>query len=402
MGSLHQAVEMAAPRTRKVRLAVVDSHPIQYHYQYYRLLAEFSDIDLHVFYCWDTRAGVQDPSYGKVAWDVPLLEGYSHSFVTNRARQTGFNFMGQINPGLFAELTPDRFDVVWIWGYSTVSAWIAAVTARARGLRVLFRGEATLDVPRSWLRRLAKEAIVRGFLRLVDGVAYSCAANRRYYEHYGVQPDALVFAPCAVDNSFFALLGDGLERDGCRASLGLADDDRVVLFVGRLIDVKRPLDLLRVYEQLPRDSNPVMLLVGDGPLRPELERYCQERGIDNIRFVGFRNQTELARYYVAADLFLLTSAEDRSPKTLNEAMNFGLPAVVTDRVGTVGDLIVDGWNGFVVPCGDPGAIAQACARILTDRDLAIRMRANAETRVAEWSFERGAAAIRQWLVTQNA
>ncbi|MBV5333957.1 glycosyltransferase, partial [bacterium] len=74
-------------------------------------------------------------------------------------------------------------------------------------------------------------------------------------------------------------------------------------------------------------------------------------------------------------------------------MNFGLSAVVSDRVGTAGDLVVDGWNGFVVPCGDVGAISQACERILADPALAQRLGENARTKIDEWSFERGAAVI---------
>ncbi len=142
----------------------------------------------------------------------------------------------------------------------------------------------------------------------------------------------------------------------------------------------------------------MLLIVGDGPLRVSLEEYCRTRQLQDVRFLGFRNQSELPTFYRAADLALLVSSVDQSPKMLNEAMNFGLPAVVSDRVGTAGDLVVDGWNGFVVPCGDVGAIARACERILTDPVLAKRMSENARKKIDEWSFERGTAAIEQWLL----
>lgn len=389
---------------QKIRLAIVDSHPIQYHYQYFRLLAENPDIELTVFFCWDTRAGVADPNYGKVKWDVPVLEGYQYQFVRNWSLRPGpgDRFFAQINPGLIALLSPKQFDAVWVWGYSNLSAWLSVLTARARGLRVLFRGEATLDVPRSWWRRLVKEAVVRSFMKMVDGVAYSCEANRRYYAHYGVPNEALLFSACAVDNTYFQRHARALEPSACRAALELPEEGAVLLFIGRLEARKRPLDLIQAVERLRGTLNPTLLLVGDGPLRAELEQYCQQQGLlDNVRFLGFRNQSELPVCYAAADLVLVVSTSDPSPKVLNEAMNFGLPAVVSDRVGTAGDLLVAGWNGLVVPCGDVEAIAQACERILTDLDLSNLMSEHARQQIEVWSFESGTAAIESWLLEQK-
>ncbi|MBV5333956.1 glycosyltransferase [bacterium] len=288
----------------KIRLAVVDSHPIQYHYQYFRLLAANPNIDLTVFFCWDTRDGVLDPSYGKVEWDVPVLEGDRYRFVRNRSFRPGpgDRFLAQVNPGLISLLTPEHFDAVWVWGYSTLSAWLAVATARARGMRVLFRGEATLDVRRSWWRRMVKETVVRGFLKMVDGVAYSCAANRRYYAHYGVPEKALIFSPCAVDNRFFQNYSRGGDKWRCKEELGLAADRPVLLFVGRFVELKQPLDMIQAVESMRETIRPILLLVGDGPLRTSLEDYCRTRNLDEIRFLGFRNQSELPLYYCAADV----------------------------------------------------------------------------------------------------
>lgn len=72
-----------------VRLAVVDSHPIQYHYPYFKLLAAAPEIDLHVYFCEDTRSGVHDPSYGRIKWDVPVLEGYASTFLWNAMPKVG-------------------------------------------------------------------------------------------------------------------------------------------------------------------------------------------------------------------------------------------------------------------------------------------------------------------------
>lgn len=382
----------------KIRLAVIDSHPIQYHYQYFRLLADHPDIDLHVFYCLDTHTGVLDPNYGMVQWDVPVHEGYNYTFIPNVSPKPGFGFFGQINPALLLRLNPEEYDVIWVWGYSTLPAWISVLIAKARGIRVLFRGEATLDVPRVWWRKVLKEVVVRGFLKMVDGVAYSCDANRHYYEHYGITKKRLVFVPCAVDNKFFEQQGHALDRQQCRRDLGVPEDACVLIFVGSLSSRKRIHDLIQACQRLSKEMNTFLLLVGDGPLYTELQRYCSERELSYVRFLGFQNQTRLPKYYKAADVIVVASSSDPSPKVLNEGMNFGLPAVISDRVGTAGDLVIDGRNGYVVPCGDVAAITKACARLFTDHELLCQMQAHARQHIRGWSFENGAEALHRWLL----
>jgi glycosyltransferase involved in cell wall biosynthesis len=292
--------------------------------------------------------------------------------------------------------------VAWIWGYSNVSAWLAALTARFQGLIILVRGEAILDVPRSWWRRLLKEIIVRTFLKMVNGVAYSCEANRKYYQHYGVRDKALFFSPCAVDNRFFQAQASSLDPEVCKKSLGLAVDQPVLLFVGRLDQRKRPLDLIRAVKSFTNTLKPALLLVGDGPLRSDLEDFCKINSLSNVHFLGFRNQTELPLFYSAADIVLVMSSSDPSPKVLNEAMNFGVPVVVSDRVGTAGDLVVDGWNGFIVPFGDINAIRTACESILTNPVLRQQMHDNALVQINDWSFEKAAKAVERWLLNTDS
>jgi glycosyltransferase involved in cell wall biosynthesis len=389
--------ESAVFKLMNTRVAVVDSHPIQYHFPYFKLLGCDSQIASHVFYCWDTRAGVQDPSYGRVQWDLPLLEGYVHSFLPNWAKQPGPEFWGQMNPALIRVLWRGNYDAVWIWGYSTASAWIAALAAKSMGIKVMFRGEATLVQPRSFFKRITKALVVRCFLKLVDVVAYSCSANREYFEHYGVREDRLLFVPCAVDNTRFQSEARRLDRRKARALLGLKDNAKVVLSVGQLIPRKRPLDIIQALETLQDQFSITLVMVGDGPLRQSLEGYCQSKKLDNIRFDGFKNQTELAAYYSAADIFLLTSEYDPSPKALNEAMNFHLPVVVSDNVGTVDDLVRDGHNGFIVACSDVQAIAGACKRIFQSPEIANAMGQRSAEMIEEWTFENGHRKIKAWL-----
>lgn len=279
-----------------------------------------------------------------------------------------------------------------------MSMWLAAGAALLRGLPLLLRGEATLKVGRSKPLSLLKEFLVRGFVRMTSGVAYSCAANRRYYEYFGATADKLISVPCAVDNTFFGASARAVNRADARAELGVSIGARVILYVGRLTEIKRPWDLLALYDELAGIwPDLCLLLVGDGPLRAEMERDCDAANRKGVRFEGFRNQGELARYYQTADVFVLTSREDPSPKALNEAMAFGLPVVVTESVGTAEDLVSNGENGYIVPVGEPKVMAKACREVLETELRRSRMGADSLRRIGEWTFERGAAAIAGWV-----
>ncbi len=124
-----------------------------------------------------------------------------------------------------------------------------------------------------------------------------------------------------------------------------------MLYVAKLIPKKAPLVLLEAFARVRERHRCALLFVGEGELRPELEAAA---GPD-VHLAGFLNQSELPEAYVAADVFCLPSVlHETWGLVVNEALNFGLPVVVSDKVGCAADLVRPGWNGFVVPAGAAG------------------------------------------------
>ena len=111
------------------------------------------------------------------------------------------------------------------------------------------------------------------------------------------------------------------------------------------------------------------MFVGEGPLRGEMERLISSSGLKNVHILGFRNQSELPACYAMADALVLPSESEPWGLVVNEAMCFGLPIVVSDRVGSAPDLVRSGRNGFVYPMGDVSALA-GCLRKLIANDVA--------------------------------
>ena len=156
---------------------------------------------------------------------------------------------------------------------------------------------------------------------------------------------------------------------------------RVVGTVGRLADQKA-LDVL--LDAAPRlladDPGTRLLIVGDGPLRPALERRARRLGIgDAVAFVG--HQADPVPAYSAMDVFVLPSRYEGFGIVFLEAMALGVPVVGTRVVGSE-DAVVDGVTGLLVPCGDAPALAAAVLRLFSDCRLRERLRAEGARKVA--------------------
>jgi glycosyltransferase involved in cell wall biosynthesis len=143
------------------------------------------------------------------------------------------------------------------------------------------------------------------------------------------------------------------------------------------------------------EPHPYLVIVGDGELRRALESQAERTGLsDSIRFCGFKNQSELPRYFELSTVFVLPSRHEPWGLIVNEAMNAGRPCIVSDEVGCQPDLITDGVEGCVFPAGDIPALALALRKVLQNEESAARMGRNALTRIVGWSFEQDVQGLR--------
>lgn len=163
------------------------------------------------------------------------------------------------------------------------------------------------------------------------------------------------------------------------------DAHSAFVFVGRLTRQKALDVALRALATVP-DAR--LVLVGDGPLRGELERLAGDLHLtERVRFVGARPRAEALSYLAGARAALLTSAWENLPHAAVEALSVGAP-VVSTAVGGVPEVVHDGENGLLVPAGDVDAVAGALRRLLADDALRARLAAGARTSVEAISRER--------------
>jgi len=200
--------------------------------------------------------------------------------------------------------------------------------------------------------------------------------------------DKIVVIPNGINLEDFEI---GKSKEECREILGLDKDKEIILFVGALINYKGPDVLLRAMSIVfNKHSNAELVLVGNGPMRRELEELAKKLSIEkNVRFAGFVKERMKPFYYKAADIFCLpsTMTTEVFPLVLLEASASEIPMVVSD-LNTFKCIIENEYNGIVTKRGDPKSLADAIIYLLENEEVRKRMGKNAKKKVENYSWER--------------
>jgi len=382
-----------------LRIAYVTSHPIQYQVPLFRALARTAGVDFKVFFGTDWGVSGQfDPGFGRrITWDIPLLEGYAHSFIRNVARRPSVaRFSGLVNPTIGLELKRWQADVVVQHGYAHATSWLTMVQCRVLGIPVLLSGDSHLLAHRSTRSRLGRFVAAAMMRRLLAGAVAIGTLNREYWLSFGIPGERIYFAPYWVDNEFFQSRAASARQRAqqWRRELAIDEDAKVVVFAGKLIPVKDCATLIKAFgaAALP---NTALVIVGEGELRQSLEIQAARFPGLAIKFVGFLNQTEIPAAYALADVFVLPSVRESWGLVVNEAMNLATAVIVSDQVGCAPDLVAAD-NGWVFPAGDVCALTRvlevALAGVGAKQRLA-RMGESSLARISHWGVAEAAAGI---------
>lgn len=382
------------------RLAVLNSHPIQYFAPLYRRLAQEQEVDIVVYYC--HRQGSEtyvDHGFGvAVQWDTPLLEGYCHEFLSNwRPSQHVGGFFSLVNPALIGKLAKSRPHALLVHGHAYFTYILGILAANLLGIPVFMRCETHLLLNRTAVKQSLRQPLMTLLYRRLCARCLAIGSrNRQFYASFGVPAQRIFDVPYVVDNDFFLSRASACrpQREAIRRAIGVNEDVPIILFASKLTPRKRPLDLLLAYHRLRQHSRQAALVfVGSGELEGALRSFVAERQTPDVHFLGFRNQSELPCLYAAADLFVLSSENEPWGLILNEVMCAGLPVVASDEIGAAPDLVHDGDNGFTFPAGDVDSLAERLATLIGDTALRDEMGRRSSEIISAWNLDRCAKGV---------
>ncbi len=387
--------------SRRTRLAIVVSHPIQHFVFFYRAIAAQPDIDLTVLYVAPIgiKAYFDREMQTEIAWKGDLLSGYSHKFMEPSKGDHQPRFLAPDATRLAEELDALQPDVVLVYGYAQINAFRALEWCLRNHVPALMTGDSELLRPRSKVVGFAKRLLLPLVLRRYAAFLGVGDRNEQFWQHYGVPGERIFRSPFTIDEASYRKANS--DRDRLRAEVrdefGIPADATVALFVGKLSARKRPTDLVEAVALASRQTRkPVIaLLAGNGEEMQPLQARIEAEGLP-ARLAGFVNLDRLPGLFAASDIFAHPSAADPHPLVCSEAAIMGLPMVISDRVGAVGptDIAREGENALVYPVGDVQAMADALATLAADPDLAARMAERSRAIFGELDINRSVGGLR--------
>jgi glycosyltransferase involved in cell wall biosynthesis len=275
-----------------------------------------------------------------------------------------------------------------------LSVWAIRLLHRRFAKRLVFIGFFYRQSGAGLLSR-ARDRLRRWLVGSASAVIAYTDRGRDEYVAAGGEPGRVFVAHNTLDVERLRAAADAITRDEVdhlRQELGLGDR-RVLLFLGRLLAVKRPEVLIEALRQWPAAApRPAVVMVGDGPERTRLEEMA--RGLD-VRFLGAEyDERRVARCLAVADLLVLPGRVGLTPV---HGFASGVPTITTDEKATEQSpeyaYIRDGDNGAILGSADPSVYATELAALLSDDTRLARLRDGAAASTAEVGMDRMAEAF---------
>lgn len=250
------------------------------------------------------------------------------------------------------------WDAIVIGGYSSPTAILAMLWLRLH--RIPFYMEVDGGLIRQ--ERKIKYLVKRTLVRLAPRWLSTGRFTTEYLVHYGAEKEKVTHYPFSslYEKNILPGIVSGEEKLTLRKELGIPEK-HMVLAIGQFIHRKGFDVLLRSAVNL--DKNVGIYIVG-GEATEDYRKMREELGLTNVHFLGFQKKDVLAKYYRAADLFVLPTREDIWGLVINEAMAYGLPVITTERCVAGLELVENGVNGYIVPVEDEQALAEKMNTVL--------------------------------------
>jgi glycosyltransferase involved in cell wall biosynthesis len=334
------------------KVIFIQTHPIQYASPLFRYLSlnKLKNYSLEVWYLENFKEGPNfDKEFNKeITWDIPLLEGFDYKYINNLSNKSlSFKgFFDFINIDIIKNIKkiPDgSLIIVHGWNYFTLWLIFFYKIYFKKNIHLLLRSESQIESSRlknNFLKTI-KSIILKNLFKKINGFLFIGSNNFSFYRSFGIDYSKLHFFPYTVDNKKFIYQYKLMlpHSNDIKNLLGIDKSKKIIIYSGKLIPKKRPLDLIKVMSKQSLNDY-FTIIVGDGELKNEMEQEITNLKLNNIKIFGFINQSTIGLYYTIADIFIMLSDYDETwGLSANEALNFGCKLVLSNRVGCSPDLV---------------------------------------------------------------
>ena len=379
--------------TKEIRVAVLFQRFGPYHHARLNAAGRLLSV-------WGVEACAMEDTY---AWDK--VEGaQTFTRITLTDRDSGDRrWRQELHRKMWQALEEIKPQVVVIPGWSFADALSALWWCVQSNVPAVVMSEST-----AWddKRHAGKEWVKRRLIKLNSAGLAGGTPHRDYLVQLGLMREQVFLGYDVVDNEYFRCESGKARTDAAslRSRLGLPV--KYFLASARFVEKKNLFRLIQAFGRYrvlagksgvgnPELENWSLVLLGDGPLKSDLQKFISELGLQaSVQLPGFKQYDELPAYFGLASAFVHASTTEQWGLVVNEAMAAGLPVLVSNRCGCALDLVKDGVNGFTFDPGDTETLANLMFR-LADGQFPIAEYGIASQRlVSTWGPERFATGLR--------
>jgi len=332
-------------------------------------LADYSELDFEVIACVDKERDRK--------WKLNYLDNkkYKLSILTDAKlfeikKQNRFFYLGGLS--FIKRILKRDFDLIIFKGGTRFIGPICAYLCKFIGIKTILWEQNSIDLTNTLLKKWVKNLYIND--KLFSGfISYGSHVKNLILKLNPNAEKKIFFALSPIDNNKYRkrYLKLKNKKNLIKKQMGLKADEKVILFTGRLVEEKNLFSLIDAisYIKNNNDFKFKCLLVGGGKLEKELEQYVKSLEMqDLIQFVAFKEFNKLTMFYTAADVFVLPSSREVWGLVVNEAMNFNLPVIVSNKVGCASDIIKHGINGYVYDINDNNLLAKYIVKAINNSE----------------------------------
>ena len=331
------------------------------------------------------------------AWDkVEGAAAFTRVTLTERETDTR-EWRQELRQKMWRALDDLKPHVVAVPGWSFIDALSALEWCDANRTPAVVMSESTAWDER---RTFWKEWIKTRLVKMNSAGLAGGTPHEKYLVQLGLAPDRIFLGYDVVDNNYFQKHADAARADAqsLRKKFGLPE--KYFLASARFIEKKNLFRLLQAYacyRELAADKNNLwsFVLLGDGPLKPELKKLVADLKLENcVQLPGFKQYHELPVYFGLAGAFVHASTTEQWGLVVNESMASGLPVLVSDRCGCAADLVKNGGNGFQFDPNNSDNLTGLLLKISAKKFPLADFGEASRHLVSAWGPERFAAGLR--------
>lgn len=248
---------------------------------------------------------------------------------------------------LLKTLKMENPDILYIGGYSYIFYWVILFWGRLKGKKIIFEMDSNIEKPDEKKFFFLVKKI---FVKLCDyGITYG-KLSKEYFKKLGMTDKKIVLKPNVTDNRFWKSMSIKNSKKIEKLISKYRVKKKNLIYVGRFSKEKNLFFLLEAYndaKQITMDVDWGLILIGDGPLKQDIQLFIKNNDIPDTKILGFMDREEISEIYSIGDIIILPSISETWGMVINEAMNFGLTVFVSKISGSSAELVKEGMNGFI-------------------------------------------------------